>query len=178
MGTSFSYTKEVVKKLFIDLEICYKCRECTAKCSYYYHPENQGYVRCLALAAQEHVCRRCEDKPCVNACPWETLQKRPDGMLDRFSLRCTSCKTCTLACPFGTIYPEIVEYKTTMCDLCIGRDGNDNPPECTKTCPHNAIKYLEIEEDQKKDIYAVRNGQFLVHTVKWLKDENEPGKNK
>ncbi|HBU69363.1 MAG TPA: 4Fe-4S ferredoxin [Elusimicrobia bacterium] len=158
-----------MKKLFIDLEICYKCRECTAKCSYYYHPDNQGHVRCMALAAQEHVCRRCEEPPCVNACPQEALEKRADGMLDRHSMRCTSCKTCTMACPFGVIYPEIVEYKTTMCDYSKGR-ADSQDPVCVGSCPHNAIKFIEVEEDPKKDIYAVRNGQFFVHTVKWKKD--------
>ena len=158
-----------MKKLFIDLEVCYKCRQCTAGCSYYYHPENKGYVRCLALASQEHVCRKCDDPPCVKGCPQEALEKRPDGMLNRYSMLCTSCKTCTIACPFGTIYPRIIDYKTTKCDYCLDRADDMTPPICTTTCPKNALKWIEVTEDESKDIYAVRGGQFFVQTVKWKK---------
>lgn len=156
-----------MKKLFIDLEKCYTCKECKAGCSYYYHPGNEGYVRCLALAGQEHVCRRCDAPPCVKSCPQEALEKRADNMLNRYAFRCTSCKTCTVACPFGVIYPQIVEYKTTMCDYCMGRSDDHTPPECVATCPEKALDWIEVEENPEKDIYAVRGGQFFVHTVKW-----------
>ncbi len=88
-------------------------------------------------------------------------------MLNRYAFRCTSCKTCTVACPFGVIYPQIVEYKTTMCDYCMGRSDDHTPPECVATCPEKALDWIEVEENPEKDIYAVRGGQFFVHTVKW-----------
>ena len=162
-----------MKKLLINLEKCSKCRECTAGCSYYHHPENRGVVRCLALAAQEHVCRRCEESPCVKSCPRKALEKRPDGMLNRHSMLCTSCKTCTLACPFGVIYPEIVDYTTSMCDNCIGRSDDATPPECVASCKHGALEWVEVKEDPSGNIHAVRNGSFYVRTVKWEKDGKE-----
>ncbi|MFH1368174.1 MAG: 4Fe-4S dicluster domain-containing protein [Elusimicrobiota bacterium] len=160
-----------MKKILIDLEICYNCKECKAACDYYYHPKNEGWVRLLALGAQELVCRRCDDPPCVKSCPQNALEFKPGGFLNRYSMRCTSCKTCTAACPFGVIYPDIVEYKTTMCDHCLDRAADDSPPVCTKTCPLNAIKWIEVEEDPLKDIYAVRNGLYYVHTIKWQKEK-------
>lgn len=161
-----------MKKLFIDLEICYKCAKCEAACDYYYHPDDAGYNRFLALAAQEHVCRRCDDPPCVKGCPQDALEQRAvDRRLERSSMRCTSCKTCTVACPFGVIYPEIVEYKTSMCDYCLDRAAEGTPPVCTTACAKNAIQYIEVAEDPSKDIYAVRNGAFFVHTVKWQKEK-------
>jgi Fe-S-cluster-containing dehydrogenase component len=161
-----------MKKLLIDLEICYKCPKCTAGCDYYYHPNDEGYNRFLALAAQEHVCRRCDDPPCVKSCPQEALEQRPqDHRLERSSMRCTSCKTCTVACPFGVIYPQIVEYKTSMCDYCLDRAAEGSPPACASSCTRNAIQYVEVEEDPAKEIYAVRNGAFFVHTIKWQKEK-------
>lgn len=161
-----------MKKMLIDLEKCYKCRKCEAACDYYYHPDDEGYIRFFALAAQEHVCRRCDDPPCVKSCPQEALEQRPeDRRLERSSMRCTSCKTCTVACPFGVIYPQIVEYKTSMCDYCLDRATDEKPPVCTKGCPHGAIQYTEVAEDPANEIYAVRGGAFFVHTVKWQKDK-------
>jgi Fe-S-cluster-containing dehydrogenase component len=158
-----------MKKLLIDLEKCYKCSKCTAKCSYYRGTRGPGILRCIALANQEHVCRRCDESPCVLACPRKALEKRPDGMLERYSMRCTSCKTCTIACPFGVIHPQIVEYKGAMCDLCEGRANDTTPPACVLSCDKGALQWTEVEEAPDKDIYAVRKGKFFVQTKKWKK---------
>ena len=41
-----------MKRVFIDLDICDKCDiECDAKCSYYYHPFNDGVMRLSAAVA-------------------------------------------------------------------------------------------------------------------------------
>ena len=159
-----------MKKLFIDLEKCYKCKKCDAKCSYYYHPENEGQARRLALAAQEHVCRRCDNAPCIISCPWEALAKREDGLLEGI-LCAVLCRLCTAACPFGVIYPEIVEYKTSQCDYCFGRSDDNTPPLCVSTCKEKALQWIEAQEDPEKDIYAVRGGKYYVYTVKWKKEK-------
>ena len=92
-------------------------------------------------------------------------------MLDRYSMRCTSCKSCTVACPFGAIYPELVDYKTSQCDYCFDRSDENTPPLCATTCKQNAIQWVEVEEDASKEIYAVRGGKYFVHTVKWVKEK-------
>lgn len=159
-----------MKRLLIDLELCSRCTDCTAQCSYYYHPAgHRGYIRCMALATQEHVCRRCDDPPCVKSCPRQALEKRADGMLNRYAMRCTSCKTCTTACPFGVISPEIVEYQTTMCDYCADRSNDTTPPLCVTSCPHGALQWTDAAEAPEKDIHAVRGGKFLTHAVTWKK---------
>lgn len=157
------------KKLIVNIDTCYACGRCSATCDYYYHPRNEGYVRCLALGVQEHVCRRCENPPCVAACPREALEKDAGGMLHRSSLRCTSCKSCTVACPFGVISPQIVEYATSMCDYCADRCDDAHVPVCVSTCPHGALSWQEAVEDPAADTYAVRGGVYYVRTVKWKK---------
>ncbi|MFC1501306.1 4Fe-4S dicluster domain-containing protein [Elusimicrobiota bacterium] len=160
-----------MKKLLIDLEKCYQCKQCSATCDYYFHPDNKGQIRCIALSVQEHVCRQCEDAPCIKSCTREALERRDDGMLNRYSMLCTSCKTCSAACPFGVIFPEIIDYKTSQCDLCFDRANDDNPPICVKTCEKNALQWVEVEENISKNIHSVRSGKFFVHTVKWQKDK-------
>ena len=156
------------KRLFVDLEICYKCKECTAKCSYFYHPENKGFLTLLERASQVLVCRKCEEAPCVKACPNDALEKQSDGSLKRYGMRCTGCKSCTLACPFGTIYPEIVPYLTSQCDWCLGR-LDEGVPECVITCPYNAIGFIEVEESKEKDIYLIGDN-LSIHSVPWRKE--------
>lgn len=168
-----------MKKLFIDLEICYKCKQrdarCHAKCSYFYHRsnilkipiENVGVEQLLLKIAQILVCRRCEEKFCVKACPNEALEKIENNIVVKHQFRCIACKTCMIACPFGTIYPEILSYVTSACDYCLGRVERE--PICVTTCPEKALKYIEIEESKEKNIYLI-DEKLAVRCFKWSKD--------
>ncbi|MCM8793918.1 MAG: 4Fe-4S binding protein, partial [Candidatus Omnitrophica bacterium] len=133
-----------MKRLFIDLEICSKCPECVTKCDYFYHPHNKGITNLREFATFALVCRRCEDAPCVNSCYHQALEKQKDGILKRYRMRCTSCKSCSIACPFGVILPDFIPYLDSRCDFCIGIQ--ENIPECVKTCPYKAIELKEVEE--------------------------------
>lgn len=157
-----------MKRLFVDLEICRKCEECTAKCSYPYHPENKGVISLLEMVTAMEVCRKCEEAPCVAACPKEALEKQADGNLKRYSMRCIGCNTCTLACPFGTMYPEIIPYLGSQCDYCAGRLGDGEEPLCVKTCPEGAVKFIEVEESEEKNIHFVGDN-LAVHAIPWKK---------
>ncbi|MCM8798208.1 MAG: 4Fe-4S ferredoxin, partial [Candidatus Omnitrophica bacterium] len=68
-------------RLFIDLEVCSKCPECVVKCSYFYHPQNNGITNLREFATFVLVCRHCEDAPCVNSCYHQALEKQADGIL-------------------------------------------------------------------------------------------------
>jgi Fe-S-cluster-containing dehydrogenase component len=152
-----------LKRLFIDLDMCDSCEardKCVAKCSYPYHPGNDGVTSLRELAAYAVVCRKCESGNCVNACPTEALEKDADGVLRRYNMRCVGCKSCSLACPFGTIYPEVIPYGLSRCDYCLGRIAPADDPLCVKTCPLGAIKWVEIEPDETKQLRQV--GDHLI----------------
>lgn len=158
-----------MKKLFIDLEKCYKCSKCVAECSYIEHPNNRGPVRLLELCSNYLICRRCEDAPCAKACPQEALEKQENNILKRYLMRCTSCKTCTVSCPFGCNYDDIVPCKTSGCDYCEGRLSDKEKPVCVTTCPEKAFDYIDIEEDPSRDIYVL-NENLAVHVIVWNKE--------
>jgi Fe-S-cluster-containing dehydrogenase component len=83
-------------------------------------------------------------------------------------MRCTSCKSCTLACPFGIIFTDFIPYLDSSCDYCLVLDGK--LPKCVTSCPHKAIDIREIEEDLEQNIYFV--GEHLaVHTRKWSRED-------
>jgi len=159
----------MVKRLFIDLEVCRKCDVCDAACSYFYHPFNNGALYLREVGEFTSTCRQCEEAPCVKSCPTEALEKQKDGIVKRYNLRCVACRTCCYACPFGTILPEVIPYAVSRCDFCIGRLKNGGIPVCVEGCGEGAIQFGEFKPDPKEHRFLV--GDYLVvHAVPWKKE--------
>ena len=157
-----------MKRLLVDLEKLYSCEDATAQCSYYYRPGNSGITRLREIGQFLHICRKCEEAPCVKACPKEAIEKQEDGTIKRYTMRCISCKSCSAACPFGTIPTETVPYITSQCDECIDRCDKEEPI-CAKTCSiEGAIEFKELKESEKDDIYFIGKN-IAVHAKPWKK---------
>ncbi len=157
-----------MKKLFIDYNVCSRCKDCNVKCSYHFHPENNGIISLRELVSFWVACRRCDDYPCVNSCPSNAL-KRETGIIKRSNFLCVSCKSCSLACPFGTIDIDWLVYLTSRCDVCTGsRLDEEERFICIKSCPYNALKIVE-EEEIKGQKYIHKIGEnILVKAVSWI----------
>jgi len=148
--------------ILIDIEKCYKCKECTVECDYPFHHTKNAFKMLFEAGVRKVICRHCEDAPCVIACPTGALKKQ-DGDLKRSSMLCTSCKTCLVACPFGVNTIETVEFKTVPCEVC-----TDSQPLCVKTCEKDAIKVGEFEENEDEGIFKICEGVF-VKGIYWKK---------
>jgi len=144
-------------KLIIDLKKCEECKKCDSavECSYKHHPDNQGIDALLEKIRFALICRKCEVAPCIKACPREALEKVPiegssETLLERANMLCTGCGMCATACPFGTIYTDLIPFATSVCDVCRGRLKDGEKPLCVKTCPMGALDYSEISSDKNQ----------------------------
>lgn len=165
-----------MKRLYVDLDICSKCEECKVCCDYFYHPQNNGVTSLREYATFATICRHCENAPCVNSCYHNALERAEDGHIKRYKMRCTSCKACTIACPFGIIFQDFIPYLDSKCDFCIGLSA-DSKPKCMISCPHQAIDIKEVEESLEKNIFFV--GEHLaVHSLKWSREDVQLPKKK
>ena len=158
------------KRLFIDLDKLNRHTEWQILCSYDGHPHNDGLTFIKEMATYALICRKCEEGTCVLACPREALEKQENGILKRYNMRCVQCRSCSYACPFGTILPELVPYRTSVCDYCIGRLRNGEAPLCVQTCPEGAILYGEFEEKADENAFLVGD-KLVVRTASWEKEE-------
>ena len=162
------------KRLFIDLDICAagECKKCDIKCSFFYHPDNNGILSVAELATYALVCRRCDEPHCVNACPFEALeqQKEKDKLLERHNLRCVSCKSCSHACPYGTIYPELVPLLIRNCDFCLDRQDKKNEPLCIKSCPYGALSLKDSDGKLDENTFLVGDN-LIVHSTHWDREK-------
>ncbi len=161
-------------RLFIDLDQCAtgECKQCVVQCSYFYHPNNNGIISVIELATYYLVCRKCKEPHCVNACPVDALeqQKEKDNLLIRHNMRCISCRSCSHACPYGTIYPEIVPYIVHNCDFCLDRRENKDEPLCIKTCPYGALSLTSRNGELPKNTFLVGDN-LIVHSAHWEREK-------
>ncbi len=160
----------MAKRLYIDLEKCRECESCDVKCSYFYHPFNNGIIYLREIGEFATTCRQCEKAPCVTSCPCDALEKQENGIVKRYNMRCVSCNTCSYACPFGTILPELIPYATSRCDYCIKRLNEDEEPLCIQGCDKDAVRYGDFEPDEKNFEFLV-NDNLIVRSIPWKKEE-------
>ncbi|NQU74184.1 MAG: hypothetical protein HQ547_05695 [Candidatus Omnitrophica bacterium] len=161
-------------RLYVDLDICSsgKCKNCEIKCSYFYHPDNIGIISVVELATYALVCRKCEEPHCVNSCPVEALeqQKEKDKLLMRHNMRCVSCKSCSHACPYGTIYPELVPLLVHNCDFCLDRRNKKGEPICIKSCSYGALSLKKGDCELDENTFLAGD-DVIVHSTHWDKEK-------
>jgi Fe-S-cluster-containing hydrogenase component 2 len=159
----------VAKRIVIDLNKCDQCASCGVQCAYFYRPHSQdnGAFVLREKATYALICRRCEYPSCVVSCPYDALERQADGTLKRHNLRCVSCKLCAHACPFGTIFPDMLGFYETPCDYCLKQHNGD--PPCTRTCSRGAIQYREVDEDDP-EIHII-DDHLAARARKWVKRE-------
>lgn len=133
------------KRLIIDLQKCDQCESCEVHCGYHNRPLNgdSGISGLRERATFALICRRCSIASCMDACEFDALQRDDEGIIKRHNMRCVSCKMCAHACPFGTIYTEMLTFYSVNCDSCLG--SRDTEPACVASCPHGALEYRPID---------------------------------
>jgi Fe-S-cluster-containing hydrogenase component 2 len=159
----------VARRLVLDLAVCESCEECSARCSYFYRadPGETGLRDLREDAIFRIVCRRCTHASCARACPRGALERGADGVMVRHNLRCVSCKSCVAACPFGTIYPDLVPFYAVPCDRCAGRD--DAAPACVASCAHGGLAWRDVRDDDG-DLHALSE-TVAVRAPRWVARE-------
>jgi nitrate reductase beta subunit len=83
-------------------------------------------------------------------CPIKgTIYKRDDGAVIIDPSRCTGCRNCVAACPYGAIYFNEAMNLAQKCTLCVHLlDRGWKEPRCVDVCPTGALTFGE-EEDLK-----------------------------
>ncbi len=135
-----------MRLMVLEFGLCAECANCTAVCSYPYHPSNRGVESLRERIALELVCRKCERHLCEKACVKQALEFTGSG-LRRNIQRCVSCGNCALACPFGALYQSYLVYQSDICDQCRERE-----PMCAQTCPKGAIRFVEDAPAEAREI--------------------------
>ncbi|MCX6151295.1 MAG: 4Fe-4S binding protein [Ignavibacteriales bacterium] len=164
-----------MKKLLIDIPVLIDSRIPAQKieCEYMFHRKNDGHFSLLEIAQFAVYCRQCKEAFCVEACPKEALERLDSGMIKRYNMRCVGCKSCILACPFGTIFPEVINYITAKCDYCLNqlKENPEYEPSCVKTAPNNSFSMKEIEKEIPKEHLYIVGEHLAIKEYSWMSKE-------
>lgn len=166
-----------LKKLLIDIPALLQSNQNfqSIECEYMFHRQNDGLFSLLEVAEFASYCRQCKDAFCVTACPKNALEHQENGTIKRYNMRCVGCKSCALACPFGTIFPEVINYISAKCDFCLKQleKNADYTPACAKTAPPGTLQMTEIRnEDPENHIYFLGDN-IAVKNPNWRAKEEK-----
>jgi Fe-S-cluster-containing dehydrogenase component len=167
-----------LKRLFIDIPalLASGVPADRIECEYMFHRVNPGVFPLLEVAEFAAYCRQCKEAFCVIACPKEALERQASGAIKRYNMRCVGCKSCVLACPFGTIFPEVINYVTAKCDLCLNQltEDPDYVPLCAKTAPAGVFVMKDIPDEDPKNQIFFSGERLAVRSPNWLRKEGRP----
>jgi Fe-S-cluster-containing dehydrogenase component len=74
----------------------------------------------------------------VANCPTGSSYYRDDGTVQIDRAKCTGCRACIAACPYGARYVHPDGY-VDKCSLCVHRLDRGQPTACEQVCPTGAI---------------------------------------
>lgn len=163
--------------MVIDLEKCVGCQTCAVSCKVNNKtPANVFFNQTNDYEKGEYPdvnrnflpvqCNQCDNPQCVTACPADATYKTDSGVVTIDSDICTGCKSCIVACPYGSrtfldpettfdendSFQQLIEEENEMgtvtkCDFCVDRveegveegltPGED--PEATPHCVNSCI---------------------------------------
>ncbi|TFG41711.1 MAG: hypothetical protein E4H43_04065 [Bacteroidia bacterium] len=112
------------------------------------------------LAVFRFACRKCEDAPCIGVCPADALEKDAEGIIDRHTNLCISCKSCVTICPFGTMMTDFFRYHRNK-DLFYDLSNTKEIELFVEACPPGVASLTEADESPDDNIYRL-NDKVLV----------------
>ena len=113
----------------------------------------RGTVPKVKVAYRPHLCMHCDNAPCMDACGIPAIYKRDDGLVIIDPEKCTGCRRCVDACPYGTVYFNEdlnIAQKCTGCAHLL--DNGWSEPRCADACPTLALRL--VDEDDAKELIS------------------------
>jgi Fe-S-cluster-containing hydrogenase component 2 len=127
---------------------------------YYKGVNDNGLKTIRELATFRFTCRKCEDAPCIAACPAEALEKDIDGVIARHTNLCISCKSCVTICPFGTMMTDFFKHHRNK-DFFYDLNDKTELEKFIKACPEGTVSLIESGERPSENIYSL-NDYILI----------------
>ncbi|MBN1416272.1 MAG: hypothetical protein JW973_14315 [Bacteroidales bacterium] len=153
------------KKLLIDLLSLREMKQVPADIVMKAGQHNLSFKTIRELATFQFTCRHCENAPCIKVCPADALDKDENGLVSRAVNLCVRCKSCIVACPFGTMMDDLFAVKTSGKRFIRLEDEKDME-EFASLFPGDVVTVVDREENPDEHIYKL-NDSILIKEFNW-----------
>ena len=127
----------------------------------FYQSDNANGLKTIReLATFRFTCRKCEDAPCIAVCPADALEKDEEGVINRHTNLCISCKSCVTICPFGTMMTDFFKHHRNK-DIFYDLTDENELKKFIKACPPGTVTLTDEDESPENNIYKL-NDKVLV----------------
>jgi len=148
--------------MVLDTRTCVGCSACVIGCK----TENgvaKGYARDwvftettgtypnLQMTVRSERCNHCADAPCVTVCPTGSSHYGPGGTVQVNQDKCSGCKACIAACPYGARFIDPNVGAIDKCTFCVHRIENGIPTtSCQEVCPTQSIYFGDLNDSNSE----------------------------
>ena len=136
---------------------------------FYLNSNINGLKTIRELAVFQFTCRKCEDAPCIEVCPADALEKDENGVINRYTNLCISCKSCVTICPFGTMMTDFFNHHRAK-ENYFNLTDESELRKFISACPEDAVKLVDMEENPEQHIYKL-NDKILIKEFMWDSDK-------
>jgi Fe-S-cluster-containing hydrogenase component 2 len=131
-------------------------------------PGANGLKSVVELAAFMFTCRKCQDAPCIDACPAEALEKDEGGIICRHTNLCISCKSCAVICPFGTMMTDFFRHHRNR-DFFYDLTEPGEMEKFAAACPPGTVSVTDAREVPEENIFRL-NEKVLIKDIIYQAD--------
>jgi Fe-S-cluster-containing dehydrogenase component len=140
----------------VDTRRCVGCNACVISCKTendlpsggfrdWIVQEVQGQFPSLTLQIRSERCNHCAETPCVAACPTGASHVAAGGTVLVNRRKCTGCKACMVACPYGARWVHPDGY-VDKCTFCLHRVKAGKQPACVEVCPTRSLTFGDLSD--------------------------------
>ena len=127
---------------------------------FYTSVNSNGLKTIRELATFRFTCRKCEDAPCIAVCPADALEKDEEGLINRHTNLCISCKSCVTICPFGTMMTDFFIHHRNK-DMFYDLTDENELKKFIEECPPGIVTLTDEGESPENNIYKL-NDKILI----------------
>lgn len=140
----------------VDTRRCVGCNACVLGCKAenalgprefrdWITTETRGTFPHLTQELRSERCNHCANPPCVTVCACGASHVNEGGTVLVTHEKCSGCKACLAACPYGARYLHRGGY-ADKCTFCIHRVQRGQQPSCVEICPTHALRFGDLND--------------------------------